>query len=71
MLLDVILHIRDLQDDSLVVRKSCREGVCGSDAIDINGRNGLACVTRVRELREPVRCGRCRAFRSFATWWST
>lgn len=54
MLLDVILRIKDSQDDSLTIRRSCREGVCGSDAININGRNGLACVTRVRELREPV-----------------
>ena len=54
MLLDVILRIRDSQDDSLTIRKSCREGVCGSDAININGSNGLACVTPVRGLREPV-----------------
>ena len=54
MLLDVILRIKDFQDDSLTIRRSCREGVCGSDAININGRNGLACVTRVRELKEPV-----------------
>jgi hypothetical protein len=54
MLLDAILRIKDSQDDSLTLRKSCREGVCGSDAMNINGRNGLACVTPVRELREPV-----------------
>ena len=35
------------QDDSLTLRKSCREGVCGSDAMNINGRNGLACITPV------------------------
>ena len=53
MLLDVILRIK-MQDDSLSIRKSCREGVCGSDAININGRNGLACVTPVASLKEPV-----------------
>ena len=53
MLLDVILRIKT-QDDSLAIRKSCREGVCGSDAININGRNGLACITQVRDLKEPV-----------------
>ena len=53
MLLDVILRLK-MQDDSLTIRRSCREGVCGSDAININGRNGLACVTPVRELKEPV-----------------
>lgn len=53
MLLDAILRIR-MQDDSLTIRKSCREGVCGSDAMNINGRNGLACVTSIRSLKEPV-----------------
>ena len=53
MLLDVLLRIKE-QDPTLSMRKSCREGVCGSDAMNINGRNGLACITRVRELKEPV-----------------
>ncbi len=53
MLLDALLRIQAL-DDSLGLRKSCREGVCGSDAININGKNGLACVTRLRDLAEPV-----------------
>ena len=53
MLLDVILRIK-AQDNTLTIRKSCREGVCGSDAININGRNGLACITQVRDLKEPV-----------------
>ena len=53
MLLDVIIRIKAL-DDSLTIRKSCREGVCGSDAININGRNGLACITPIRALKEPV-----------------
>jgi succinate dehydrogenase / fumarate reductase iron-sulfur subunit len=54
MLLDVILRIRDEQDDSLTLRKSCREGVCGSDAMNIDGRNGLACITRVADLQPSV-----------------
>ena len=53
MLLDAILRIKR-QDPTLSLRKSCREGVCGSDAININGRNGLACVTPVRSLKEPI-----------------
>lgn len=53
MLLDAILEIKE-KDDSLTIRKSCREGVCGSDAININGRNGLACVTPINTLQEPV-----------------
>lgn len=54
MLLDVILRIKNEQDDSLALRKSCREGICGSDAININGRNGLACVTPLRNLKGTV-----------------
>lgn len=53
MLLDMLLRLK-AEDSTLSFRKSCREGVCGSDAMNINGRNGLACITRVSELREPV-----------------
>lgn len=53
MLLDAILRIKQ-KDPTLSLRKSCREGVCGSDAININGRNGLACVTPVRSLKQPI-----------------
>ena len=53
MLLDVLLRIKS-QDPTLSLRKSCREGVCGSDAMNINGTNGLACITRVQDLKEPV-----------------
>ncbi|MBX9916099.1 MAG: succinate dehydrogenase iron-sulfur subunit [Nitrosomonas sp.] len=53
MLLDALLRIKSI-DDSLSLRRSCREGVCGSDAMNINGRNGLACITPIRSLKEPV-----------------
>ncbi|MCC7487090.1 MAG: succinate dehydrogenase iron-sulfur subunit [Burkholderiales bacterium] len=53
MLLDALERLR-AQDDSLAYRRSCREGVCGSDAMNINGRNGLACITSLAGLREPV-----------------
>src|SRR5579872_2791259 len=53
MLLDALVRIKE-QDDSLALRRSCREGVCGSDAMNINGKNGLACVTKLTELKEPV-----------------
>ena len=53
MLLDVLLQLKKM-DPTLTLRKSCREGVCGSDAMNINGRNGLACITRVSGLKEPV-----------------
>ena len=54
MLLDVIVRLK-VQDDTLTFRRSCREGVCGSDAMNINGRNGLACITPVRALKEPIK----------------
>lgn len=53
MLLDAILLLK-AQDESLSVRRSCREGVCGSDAMNINGRNGLACITALSELAQPI-----------------
>jgi len=49
MLLDALMRLRQ-QDDTLSFRKSCREGVCGSDAMNINGKNGLACLTNMRTL---------------------
>ncbi len=54
MLLDALLRIKGTLDDSLAIRKSCREGVCGSDAMNINGKNGLACITNLNDLREPI-----------------
>lgn len=54
MLLDVLIHIKSEIDDSLALRRSCREGVCGSDGMNINGKNGLACVTRLEDLKEPI-----------------
>ncbi len=53
MLLDAILRIKE-HDDTLSLRKSCREGVCGSDGMNINGKNGLACITPLLGLKEPV-----------------
>lgn len=53
MLLDAILLLK-AQDETLSVRRSCREGVCGSDAMNINGRNGLACVTPLSGLKQPI-----------------
>ena len=54
MLLDALIRIKAEVDDSLSLRRSCREGVCGSDAMNINGKNGLACVTSLRDLKEPI-----------------
>ena len=54
MLLDALMRIKSDVDDGIAFRRSCREGVCGSDAMNINGKNGLACITNLKELREPV-----------------
>ena len=51
--LDALERLR-AQDDTLAYRRSCREGVCGSDGMNINGRNALACITPLEGLREPV-----------------
>ncbi|MCC7080077.1 MAG: succinate dehydrogenase iron-sulfur subunit [Burkholderiales bacterium] len=53
MLLDALVRAKTL-DDSISFRRSCREGVCGSDAMNINGKNGLACTTKIADLKEPV-----------------
>ncbi|MCR9258308.1 MAG: succinate dehydrogenase iron-sulfur subunit [Pseudomonadaceae bacterium] len=46
MVLDVLALLKD-QDPTLSYRRSCREGVCGSDGMNMNGKNGLACITPV------------------------
>jgi succinate dehydrogenase / fumarate reductase iron-sulfur subunit len=53
MLLDALLLLKE-QDQSLSFRRSCREGVCGSDGMNINGRNGLACITPLSSLKQPI-----------------
>ncbi len=53
MLLDALFRIK-AQDETLSFRRSCGEGVCGSDAMNINGRNGLACITPLDSLKQPV-----------------
>jgi succinate dehydrogenase / fumarate reductase iron-sulfur subunit len=54
MLRDALLAIREQQDTTLTFRHSCGEGVCGSDSLNINGRNGLGCITPLADLKEPV-----------------
>lgn len=50
MVLDVLMQIKE-QDPSLSFRRSCREGVCGSDGMNMNGKNGLACITPLSALK--------------------
>ena len=53
MLLDALLLIKS-QDETLSFRRSCGEGVCGSDGMNVNGRNMLACITPLFSLKTPV-----------------
>ncbi|MCW9028491.1 MAG: succinate dehydrogenase iron-sulfur subunit [Kangiella sp.] len=53
MLLDALVALKD-QDPTLSFRRSCREGVCGSDGMNINGKNGLACITSLSSLKTPI-----------------
>ena len=49
MVLDV-LELMKAKDPSVAYRRSCREGVCGSDGMNMNGKNGLACITPVSQV---------------------
>src|SRR4026209_477669 len=53
MLLDALMKLKAV-DPTLSFRRSCREGVCGSDAMNINGKNGLACLTNMLTLKDPI-----------------
>ena len=53
MLLDALMKLKAI-DPTLSFRRSCREGVCGSDGMNINGKNGLACLTNMRTLKDPI-----------------
>lgn len=53
MLLDALKALKE-QDESISFRRSCGEGVCGSDGMNVNGRNRLACITPMRELGKHI-----------------
>lgn len=53
MLLDALIKLK-AQDQTLSFRASCREGVCGSDGMNINGKNGLACLTNMNTLPQEI-----------------
>lgn len=54
MVLGALIKLK-VQDDTLSFRRSCQEGVCGSDGMNINGSNALACVTPIEGLKQPIR----------------
>jgi succinate dehydrogenase / fumarate reductase iron-sulfur subunit len=55
MVLDALIYIKSTLDSSLTFRRSCREGICGSCAMNINGLNRLACTTSMQDLAAEVR----------------
>ncbi len=50
MVLDALIALKE-KDPTLSFRRSCREGVCGSDGVNMNGKNGLACITPISALK--------------------
>jgi succinate dehydrogenase / fumarate reductase iron-sulfur subunit len=54
MLLDAINQVKNEIDPTLTYRRSCREGICGSCALNIDGKNGLACLTSLDDLGDEV-----------------
>ncbi|TRX56566.1 succinate dehydrogenase iron-sulfur subunit [Thalassomonas sp. M1454] len=53
MVLDALILLKE-QDPTLSFRRSCREGVCGSDGLNMNGKNGLACITPLSDVKAKV-----------------
>jgi len=55
MVLDALIYIKNQLDSTLAFRRSCREGICGSCAMNINGVNTLACLCKIEESDKPVK----------------
>jgi succinate dehydrogenase / fumarate reductase iron-sulfur subunit len=55
MVLDALIYIKNNIDTTLTFRRSCREGVCGSCAMNVNGTNTLACTKHVDDLKGDVK----------------
>ncbi|GAM07003.1 MULTISPECIES: succinate dehydrogenase iron-sulfur subunit [Novosphingobium] len=55
MVLDALIKMKSEQDPTLTFRRSCREGICGSCAMNMNGANGLACTTAIEDLKGNIR----------------
>ena len=54
MVLDALILIKDQVDPTLTFRRSCREGVCGSCAMNIDGKNTLACQKNIKEIKGDI-----------------
>ena len=69
MVLDALIHIKDSVDSTLTFRRSCREGICGSCAMNIDGTNTLACLCPIDEIKGDVMIYPCRICRWSKTWF--
>jgi len=54
MVLDALIRIKNEVDPTLTFRRSCREGICGSCSMNMDGRNGLACTTAIEDVKGEV-----------------
>jgi succinate dehydrogenase / fumarate reductase iron-sulfur subunit len=73
MVLDALIKIKNEIDPTLTFRRSCREGICGSCAMNIDGTNTLACTKAIDDAarRRTCRSIRCRTCRWSRTWCPT
>src|SRR3546814_13262611 len=55
MVPDALIKMKSEQDSYLTFRRSCREGICGSCSMNINGKNGLACTTAIEDFKGAIR----------------
>lgn len=55
MVLDALIRIKNEVDSTLTFRRSCREGICGSCSMNMDGRNGLACTTAIDDIKGDVK----------------
>lgn len=55
MVLDALIHVKNTMDRTLTFRRSCREGICGSCAMNIDGRNTLACTQPLQEIKGTIK----------------
>ncbi|CAF1488709.1 unnamed protein product [Rotaria sordida] len=55
MVLDVLIKIKNELDPTLAFRRSCREGICGSCSMNIDGRNTLACICKIDDSSKPLK----------------
>ena len=68
MVLDALIKIKSEQDSSLTFRRSCREGICGSCSMNIDGTNTLACLKSIDDVKGDVKIFHCRICRWLRIW---